>query len=226
MRKAESVCFPKAFSFSCHFGSANLCFRPKLFFSRPLNRYPHFLIPFSVMSEPTARDSSSPDFVHTPLPTTAASDPGIRPSSIASQKKDKEKKGKATKATAATLKAKPKHRQSIDTILAHVQSHLGTGTAPHVTRSLPPSIARHEQSLVPRENIKKKRSPSGFAPMEVETEIEDDGKKKDDEAALSEAADEKNDTESLLLEENNERPNPLSDAAMDALTELHLSLCP
>ena len=130
------------------------------------------------MSEPTARDSSSPNLVPTPLPTTAASDPGIRPSSIASQKKDKEKKGKATKATAATLKAKPKHRQSIDTMLAHVQSHLGTGTAPHVTRSLPPSIARQEHSFVAPENIKKKRSPSGLAPIEVEREKKEDGKKK------------------------------------------------
>ena len=118
------------------------------------------------------------------------------------------------------MKAKFKHRQSIDTKLAHVQSHLATGTAPHVTDSLPPSIARHEQSFVAPENIKKKRSPSGLAPMEVESEKKDDGKQKNDEAALSEAADERNDTESLLLEEDNESRNPLGDAAMDAHTEL------
>ena len=105
-------------------------------------------------------------------------------------------------------------------MLAHVQSHLGTGTAPHVTRSLPPSIAGQEQSFVAPENIKKKRSPSDLAPMEVESRKKDDGKKKDDEAALSEAANEKNDTESLLLEENNESPKPRGDAAMDAHTEV------
>ena len=56
--------------------------------------------------------------------------------------------------------------------------------------------------------------------MEVESEKKDDGKKEGDEAALSQAADEKNDTESLFLEEDNESPNPLGDAAMDAHNNL------
>ena len=89
------------------------------------------------MSE-TAKSASPP---LPRLPTPTASDSGARSLPPHPQKKDADKKKKATRATPNSLKHNSKAKGN-ESMLAHVKMHLGNSSNPSVSNSEPPSLSQ------------------------------------------------------------------------------------